>query len=122
MGRDIQIGVERDFIRVTYRGDVEYQATTDMLRKLAELSARTGIERVVFDLRAARYSDYQASTVRHAEEGASLGARRSWRIVFLGDPAHSILPYIEAVAVNRDWCVKAFTDEAAALAWLHEDD
>ena len=36
MARDIQIAVDAGVIRVTYRGDVEYEATTQMLRVLSD--------------------------------------------------------------------------------------
>ena len=122
MGRDIQITVDDDIARVSYRGEVDYAATTDMLRTVAALAAEKGLKRLLFDIRNAQYHYYHLGAVRHAEEGPSLGIDHSFRIVFLGAPTESMLGYVEAVTKNRGYWAKAFTDEQEALAWLRAND
>jgi len=118
MPRDIHIALDAGIIRVTYRGDVEYEATTQMLREVGRIAAERHVERLLFDIRHANYRDYHIGALRHSEEGPSLGIDRGFRIAFLGAPEHTMLGYIEAVSVNRGYWVKAFTDEAQADAWL----
>jgi hypothetical protein len=118
MAENIQITKETGFVRVTYRGDVEYAATTEMLRKVAVIAAETQCEVLLFDIREANYRDYHLGTIRHAEEGPTLGIDRTFRIAFLGASSNPMLKYVEAVTVNRGYWAKAFTDESEAVLWL----
>jgi hypothetical protein len=118
MDRNIQITKEAGFVRVTYRGDVEYSATTEMLRNVAVVAAETQCKSLFFDIREANYRDYHIGTIRHAEEGPTLGIDKTSRIAFLGASGNPMLKYVEAVALNRGYWVKAFVDESEALTWL----
>ena len=119
MAKNIQITNETGFVRVTYRGDVEYSATTEMLRNVAVIAAEAQCKLLLFDIREASYRDYHLSTIRHAEEGPALGIDKTFRIAFLGAAGNPMLKYIEAVSVNRGYWVKVFVNESEALAWLH---
>jgi hypothetical protein len=118
MGQDIRITAEPGFVRITYRGDVQYDATTEMLREVAALVARTQTARLLFDLREANYRDYHLGTIRHVEEAAALGIERTFRIAIVGAAGNPMLQYIEAVAVNRGYWVKTFVEEAEAVGWV----
>lgn len=122
MAHEIRIEIEGGFIRVVYRGDVEYSAINDMLRQVGVLAGQNGISRILFDIRGANYQFYHAGPVRHALEAPALGIHYSFRIAFLGAGDNSMLRYIEAVSVNRGYWVKAFTEEAPALHWLLAED
>ena len=115
---DIRITEEAGIIRVVYRGKVEYGATTGMLRGVAQLASEKKIKELLFDISEADYRHYYAETLRHAEEGPSLGIDRTFRIAFLGAAENPMLRYIEDASVNRGFRVKAFIDEAEAKAWL----
>jgi len=117
--QDIQITVEDGLIRVVYRGVVEYGATTDMLREVARIGSEAQSRLVLFDVREADYRHYHAETIRHAQEGPALGIDQwTFRMAFLGSGINEMLRYIENVSVNRGFRVRAFTDEAEAVAWL----
>jgi hypothetical protein len=118
MSQDIKITAEPGFVRITYRGDVQYDATTQMLRNVGQLAARTQATRMLFDIREANYRDYHLGTVRHVEEAGALGIQRTFRIAIVGAEGNPMLQYIEAVALNRGYWVKAFTDESPAVSWL----
>jgi hypothetical protein len=120
MKREIQITPQGGIIRVTYRGDVQYDATTEMLREVAAIAARTGSKLLLIDVREANYRDYHVGTIRHAEEGPALGIDKTFRIAFLGARGYPMLEYVEAVSVNRGYWLKAFVDESEALAWLRD--
>lgn len=118
MGQDIQITPEPGFVRITYRGDVQYDVTTEMLRKVAAIAAQTQKTQLLFDIRDANYRDYHLGTIRHVEEAAALGIERTFRIAVLGAAGNPMLQYIEAVAVNRGYWVKTFVHDAEAVGWL----
>jgi hypothetical protein len=118
MAQDIQITKEPGFVRVTYHGDVEYVATTEMLRKVAVVAAETQCKSLLFDIREANYRDYHLGTIRHAEDGPALGIDKTFRIAFLGTSGNPMLKYIEAVTINRGYWAKALTDESEAMLWL----
>jgi hypothetical protein len=115
---DIRIAPENGFIRVTYKGDVEYDATNAMLRSVGQMAAQLRVGALLFDVREANYQFYHVGTIRHAEEGPALGIDRSFRIAFLGAADNPMLGYVEAVAQNRGYHVKAFSAEPDAIAWL----
>ena len=118
MGQDIRITVDEGMIRVVYRGRAEFAAITRMLREVGRVASETHSERLLFDLREADYRHYYTGAIRHAEEGPALGIEQRFRIAFLGAGDEPMLKYIEDVAVNRGYNVKAFADEPEAVAWL----
>jgi len=118
MPTDIQVTVEPELIRVVYRGKVEIDATTEMLRKVARIASESQRKLLLFDIREADYRGYYVGTIKHAEDGPSLGIDRTFRVAFLGSGGEPMLRYIEDVTVNRGYESKAFTDESEALAWL----
>jgi hypothetical protein len=118
--QDIQTAIEDGFVRVTYRGVVEYGATTEMLREVGQLAAQRQMKQVLFDIRDADYRNYFVETIRHAQEGSALGIDKGFRIAFVGAEGNPMLQYIEDVSVNRGFQVKTFTEESAALAWLRQ--
>lgn len=117
---DVQISLESDVIRVHYRGRADFGATTQLLRDVGKMGQETQSKRVLFDMRDADYRGYYVQTLQHAQQGPSLGIDRGFRIALLGTE-NPMLGYFEDVAVNRGYRAKAFTDEAAALAWLRTD-
>lgn len=118
MAQEVQITNEAGLIRATYRGDMQYDAATEMLRKVGTIASETQLKRLLFDLRSANYRDYHLGVLRHAEEAPALGIDRTLAIALLGAKGNPMLTYFEAVAVNRGYLAKAFTDEAEAVAWL----
>jgi hypothetical protein len=118
MTRDVKVAVEAGLVRATYRGAAEYGAVSDMLRKVGRIAAEMQSKLLLFDLREVDFKDYHADTIRHAEDAPALGIDRSFRIALLGSGGNPMLRYLENVAVNRGFQVKAFTDESEAVAWL----
>lgn len=118
MPADIQITVESELIRVVYRGKVEIGVTTEMLRKVARIASENQRRLLLFDIREADYRNYYAETIKHTEDGPSLGIDQTFRVAFLGSEGEPMLAYIENVTVNRGYESKAFTDQSAAVAWL----
>lgn len=118
--QDIQISTEGAIVRVTYRGQAEYGAITEMLRNVAQIAAERKVTAVLFDIRVTDYRNYAVETIRHAEEGPALGIDKNCRFAFVGAHDNPMLKFIEDVSVNRGYRVKVFTDETGALDWLRQ--
>jgi len=73
---------------------------------------QTGL--LLFDIREANYAYYHLGTLKHAEEGPSLGIDRSFRIAFLGEADNPMLGYL----VDRSAEIAGEEGLGAALAWL----
>jgi len=118
---DIRITTEAGIIRVVYRGRVEFDLTTNMLREVAKVAARDNTRLLLIDVRDADYKLYHLETLEHAQQGRSLGIDSTFRIAFLGAENEGMLAFVENVAVNGGYRSKAFTAEPEALAWLGSD-
>lgn len=119
MAPEIRITVEHGIIRAVYRGKADFDVTTDMLRKVAQIASENKSSLLLFDAREADYQGYQVEAIKHAEQGPSLGNYRAFRIALLGSKGHDeMFRYFENVAVNRGYQSQAFTDESEAVAWL----
>jgi hypothetical protein len=110
--------MESGITRVVYRGDVNFDVTTEMIRKVGRTAMENRSSLLLFDIREAGEGEYHASAIKHTELAPSLGIDRSFRTAFLGREGDPRLGYIETVTVNRGFRTKTFTDEAAAVAWL----
>jgi len=115
---EVRITAQAGVIRVVYRGKVEFDLTTKMLRDVVRLSAESNTRLVLIDIREADYRLYHLEAIKHAEEAPSLGIDSTFRIAFLGAENEEMLGYVENVAVNRGYRSRAFTDESKALAWV----
>jgi len=118
---DIRITTEAGIIRVVYRGKVEFDVTTKMLRDVARIASKEDTRLLLIDIRDADYRSYHLESIKHAEQGRSLGIDATFRIAFLGAENEVMLGYVENVAVNRGYRSKVFTDESKALVWLGSD-
>lgn len=118
---DITITTEPGIVRVVYRGKVEFDVTTEMLRNVAKVASESNASSLLFDIREADYKRYHLQAITHAEQGPSLGIPRTFRVAFLGAKGEEMLAFVENVTANRGYTVKAFTDESKALAWLRND-
>ena len=118
---DIKITAEDGIVRVVYRGKVEFDLTTEMLREVAGMAMKNNASSLLFDIRDADYTHYHVEAIEHTEQGPALGIERTFRIAFLGASGEEMLQFVENVTTNRGYQSKAFTDESEALAWLRSD-
>src|SRR4029078_6021956 len=118
---DVRITTEAGIIRAVYRGKVEFDVTTKMLRDVARIASKDDTVLLLIDIRDADYRFYHLESIKHAEQGRSLGIDSTFRIAFLGAENEEMLGYVENVAVNRGYRSKVFTDESRALAWIRKD-
>jgi len=118
MATDFQITVELGIIRVVYRGEVQFDRTTEMLRKVGRIALENQSAMLLIDAREAEDGEYHVSAIRHTEQAPALGIDQSFHIALLGREGDQRLQYAEDVMVNRGFQSKVFTDEAEAVAWL----
>jgi hypothetical protein len=118
MAMDIQIMAEGEIIRAVYRGKLQFDLATEMLRKVAQIASDNQSRLLLFDIRSADYQDYSVGALKHAEQGPSLGLDQTFRVAFLGSQHDEMLQHIENVSVNRGYLAKVFIDDSEAVAWL----
>lgn len=119
MTMEYEITAHDDYIRIDCQGRTSYTIARKMLTELADKASWLEHKKLLFDLRGAAYDHAYADTINHAQEVESLGFGDGFRTALLGDEKdRSMLQYIEDVAVNRGFKVKAFVDEPQAVEWL----
>jgi hypothetical protein len=113
-----------DFLRTDVTGVFDFGATKSLLTEVVESSFRSGIHRVLVDVRSARSENMDASDiytlVMHL---MSLGLERGHRLAILNDPPDDFDrgKLFEQCAVRHGMNVAAFRDFESALEWLNEE-
>ncbi len=119
MTSEYRISADQDFTRGVYTGKVAYETSTKMMRDLAKGG---GNQKFLIDLRNAEPTYSHVTPIQHVEEASSLGLPTNNRTALLGaEKDRTILQYVENVAVNRGFLVKAFFDEDEAVKWLRQN-
>lgn len=121
MKPDIRVTFDQGIVRMVYRGEAVFELTNEAIRTAAQIGAEHDSRRLLVDIHEVTDRSFHVRTIQHVEMAPQLGLGRGFRIAVLSRPGDERLSYIEDVAVNRGLNVKAFTDEAAALAWLLAD-
>jgi hypothetical protein len=113
-----------DYLRTDVTGVFDFEATRSLLTEVVESCFRSGIHRVLVDVRSARPENIGVSDiytlVMHL---ISLGLERGHRLAILNDPPDDFDrgKLFEQCAVQQGMNVAAFRDFEAALAWLNEE-
>jgi hypothetical protein len=106
------------FIRVVYRGRLDFDITNRSVAEAALLGKQAGTYAVMFDFAAADPRGYFAETVKHGEMAAQLGMSTQFRIAFYSPTQFDAIDFMETVARNRGYDARAFKVEEEALKWL----
>jgi hypothetical protein len=113
-----------DFLRTDVTGVFDFEATRSLLAEIVESSFRSGINRVLVDVRSARTENIDTSDiytlVMHL---MSLGLERGHRLAILNDPPDDLDrgKLFEQCAVRLGMNVAAFRDFESALEWLNQE-
>ncbi len=119
MTKGYRIFPEHGYVRVSYVGKTRYEVANEMLHELIHICEKTNSKQVLLDLCDADYGDAYATSIQHVKDAPAMGYDTSYRVAILGAEEDSgMLQYIEDVAVNRGFQVRAFVDEFEALEWL----
>ena len=122
MSRDegkVETALRDGVVWVRLDGVVLFQTTLAAMRAAAEAARSHGTERIVFDIRSGSYPGFEASALESARHAANVGLGAALCIAVLGRPGDPKLEFIESVAANRGAQVRAFSDEAEAIAWIN---
>jgi hypothetical protein len=114
----VKVEVRDGVVRVELRGMIAFDDSVRAMRMASEAARSHGTDRLVFDIRAARHPEFHVAALESARIAPDLGLSTALRCAVLGNPGDERLPFIENVAANRGFKARAFTDEAAALAWV----
>ena len=108
-----------DIVRVKVgrrRGDL--RGLRAAFRTAGEVATRTGTSRVLMDVRAAPKKVTAVETVALGSALRELGLAGK-RVAIVEHADHfEDARFLETVAVNRAFCVRAFTNERDAESWL----
>lgn len=118
-----KVVVENDHLRAEVHGRETAEQTTQFLREAAGAALKHERRRLLIVVRESRalfkVEDYSLS-----EYFKAMTERPGYRIALVGDSSESYAAhgYIELLARQRGLAVRAFRDEAAALAWLRSEE
>jgi hypothetical protein len=114
-----------DFLRTDVAGVFDFQATRSLLTEIVASSFRSGISRILVDVRSARPKNLDVSDiytlVMHL---MSLGLERGHKLAILNAPPDEFDggKFFEQCAIRQGMNVAAFRDFEAALEWLNEEE
>jgi hypothetical protein len=114
MVRSISVAIENGVVKATVKGDIEPRRSPHAIDLAMGVASKAHIDRLLFDIRDARYKEYHVMAMRHAQQS---GIHR-FRIAVVGNEGDPKLAYFENVARNRGIRLKSFTSPEAASRWL----
>jgi len=117
-GDKVAVSVRDGIVWVELRGDITFSDSVNAMRGAAAAARESASERLLFDLRASRHAEFHAMTLEAARMAPDMGLSTALRCAVLGTDGDQRLAFIENVAANRGFKVRAFTDPAQAVAWL----
>jgi hypothetical protein len=123
MSVELHIIRASEFIRVGHHGRPNFQASKEMLTKLADTCRERGIYRVLLDLREVQLGPTPAFTpvelASIVETFHEIGFSHAQRlaVLYATDPHHGARLFA-FISREQGWNVKAFDSYEKALDWL----
>ena len=114
----IRVELRGGVVVVELRGLIAFDDSVRAMRMASEAARAHGTDRLLFDIRGSRYPEFHVAALESARLAPDLGLNTAMRCALLGEPGDERLRFIEDVATNRGFKMRAFTDEAQALAWV----
>ena len=114
----VSVTVRDGIVWVELRGDITFQDSINAMRAASAAAHQNSADRLVFDLRASRHAEFHAMTLESARMAPDLGLSTALVGAIIGNEGDPRLPFIENVATNRGFTLRAFTDASQAVAWL----
>lgn len=116
------IEVERDHVRAELFGRETAEQTHEFLAALAQQALESGVTRVLVWVRNSR-PVFKVATHGVSELFKLAASQMAYRVALLGDSeeVRASQQYVELLARQQGARVRAFRDEAAALAWLRAE-
>jgi hypothetical protein len=114
-----EIGVREGVVWIELRGLIVFQLVLDAMTRGAETARAHNTDRLLFDIRDTIVPEFHATTLESVRRAPDVGLGTALRIALLGAEGDPKLRFIEDVATNRGFQIRAFTDERTALAWAN---
>lgn len=117
----IEIAHEDTVLRVAVRGKMTGRVADEVMRRAAAALTDQEPRRILFDLRRARLAMPTLDLIRQPELADSLGIAKNTRTALLCTVRTFDYELLDTLARNRGHAFQTFTDGAAALSWLHQN-
>ena len=120
MGYDVRVIPIREFMKTNITGEIDLQASRDMLARLMEACKRENMTRILLDTREATSHATMTDVWTLAKDLGSLGLSFENRVAILNQPKDDFdrAAFLELVAGNRGFHVRAFREFEDAFTWL----
>ena len=120
MAYDVRVIPIREFMKTDITGEVDVNATRDMLSQLMAACKRENMTRILIDVREASSHSSVLEVWTLAKDLGSLGVTHENRVAVLNRPKDHFDrgAFLELCATNRGYQLRAFREFEAAFAWL----
>lgn len=117
----IEVTHEDAVLRVAVQGKMTGRAADEVMRRAAAALTDQEPRRILFDLRRARLAMPTLDLIKRSDFADSLGIAKDTRTALLCTVRTFDYELLDTLARNRGYVLQTFTDGAAALSWLHQD-
>lgn len=123
MAFDVRVIPIREFMKTNITGEIDLNASREMLSQLMEECKRENMSRILIDSREASSHSTMLDVWTLARDLGSLGVSHENRVAVLNRPKDNFdrAAFLELCATNRGYQVKAFREFEQAFAWLTSD-
>ena len=120
MGYDVRVIPIREFMKTDLAGELDVDATRDILSRLMEACKRENMSRILIDCREASTHSTLTDVWTLARDLGSLGVTHENRVAIVNRPKDGFDrgAFLELCATNRGYHLRAFRDFEVAFTWL----
>ena len=120
MAFDVRVIPIREFMKTSITGEIDLNASREMLSELVASCKRENMTRILIDSREASSHSTMLDVWTLARDLGSLGVTHENRVAVLNRPKDNFdrAAFLELCATNRGYHLKAFREFEVAFAWL----
>ena len=120
MACDVRVIPIREFMKSDLTGEVDLNASRELLRELMAACKRENMTRILIDSREASSHSTMLDVWTLARDLGSLGVTHENRVAVLNRPKDNFdrAAFLELCATNRGYHLRAFREFEVAFAWL----
>lgn len=120
MAYDLRVITPQDFLRVDRSGEVDPEASRDMLKSAFKACADADIHHILLDVRKLHGELSFREISALASDLGRLGMNSNHRLAILHRPRAVQAPFLAELADRNGWTVKSFDNFEDAFHWLNE--
>lgn len=120
MAYDVRVIPIREFMKTNLTGEIDLNASRELLSELMAACRRQHMTRILIDSREARSQSTMLDVWTLARDLGSLGVTHENRVAVLNRPKDNFdrAAFLELCATNRGYHLKAFREFELAFTWL----